>query len=98
MSARKRRLPYEEGPRGRFTFPDGETRIHKRNVETRESDICSYSIEEGISAAFEPIRAWLRRVLFLDENTTQYVSVAFYPSMGYMQMVEFAGSKIGLLD
>jgi len=60
-----------------------------------EIDICSYSIEEGISLAFDPNRALLRSVFFLDENRTRYVSVAFYPSMSYMPMVEFGGSKIG---
>ena len=95
MSARKRRVPYEEGTRVGFTFPDGETRRPKRNVETPEIDICSFSVEEGISPAFDLNRALLRRVFFLDENKTQYVSVAFYPSMGYMPMVEFGGSKIG---
>ena len=48
-----------------------------------------------MSPAFDPNRALLRRVFFLDENKTRYVSVPFYPSMGYMPMVEFGGSKIG---
>jgi len=95
MSARKRRVPYEERTRVGFNFPDGETRRPKRNVETPEIDICSFSVEEGISPAFDLNRALLRRVFFLDENKTQYVSVAFCPSMGYMPMVEFEGSKIG---
>jgi len=95
MSARKRRVPYEEGTRVGFTFPDGETRRPKRNFpKTPEIDICSYSIE-GISPAFDPNRALLRSVFFLDENRTRYVSVAFYPSMSYMPMVVFGGSKIG---
>jgi len=95
MSVRKRRVPYEERTRGGFTFPDGVTRRPKRNVETPEIDIYSYSVEDGMSPAFDPNRALLRRVFFLDENKTRYVSVAFYPSMGYMPMVEFGGSKIG---
>ena len=76
MSARKR-VPYEEGTRGGFTFRDGEKRRPERNVETPEIDICSYSVEDGTSAAFDPNRALLRRVFFLDENKTRYVSVAF---------------------
>ena len=58
----------------------------KRNVETPEIDI-SYPIEEGISLAFDPNRALLRRVFFLDENKTRYVAAALYASMGYMPMV-----------
>jgi len=97
MSTRKRRVPYEEeGTRVGFTFPDGETHRPKHNFpETSEIDICSYSIDEGISPAFDPNRALLRRVFFLDENRTRYVSVAFCPSMGYMPKVEFGESKIG---
>jgi hypothetical protein len=92
MSARRHRV---EGPRGEFAFPDGETRRHKHNVKTFEFDIdCSYPIQEGISPAFDPNRALLRRVFFLNYNKNRYVSVAFYPSMGYMPMVEFGGSKI----
>jgi len=39
----------------------------KHNVEAPEIDIWSYSIE-GVSPAFDPNRALLRRVFFLDEN------------------------------
>jgi hypothetical protein len=96
MSATKRRVPYEEeGTRVGFTFPDGETRRPKRYVETPEIDIFAFPVKEGISPAFDSNRALLRRAFFLDENKTRHVSVAFYPSMGYMPMVEFGGSKIG---
>jgi len=66
MLPRKRRVPYEEeGTRVGFTFPDGETRRPKYNfLETPEIDICFYSIEEGISPAFDPNRGLLRRVFF----------------------------------
>lgn len=87
MAARKRRVEGEE-----FTFPIRR----KRNVETSETNtnICSLGIEEGISPAFDQNRALLRRVFFLDDNKTRYVSIAFYPAMGYQPMVEFGGSKI----
>jgi hypothetical protein len=91
MSARKRRVEeqtqrIEEG----FTFPSRR----KRDAETPETSDCSYPIEEGINPAFDQNRALLRRVFFLDDNKTRYVSVAFYPAMGYQPMVEFGGSKI----
>jgi hypothetical protein len=58
MSARKRRLPYEGGPRGGFTFSDGEVTNTsagarpKHNVVAPEIDICSYPIEV-IGPAFD---------------------------------------------
>ena len=59
MSARKRRLSYEGGPRAGFTFSDGEVTNTsagarpKRNVVAPEIDICSYPIEV-IDHAFHP--------------------------------------------
>jgi len=95
MSSRKRRVPYaEEETRGGFTFPDGETCRPKRNFpETPEIDICSYSIEEGISPSFDPIRALLRRLFFVDENRIRYVSVDFYHQLTTC-LLEFGVSKI----
>jgi len=75
MSARKRRPTYEEDGHG-FTFPDFETSRTKRDVTAPEIDMCSLPIE-GISPAFNPDRALLRRVFFL-EDRNRYVSVAFY--------------------
>jgi hypothetical protein len=93
MSARRHHR-VEVGLRGEFAFPDGEIRRHKRDVETPEIGIdYSYPILEGISPAFDPNRALLRRVFFLNENKNRYFSIAFYPSMGYVAMVEFRGSK-----
>jgi hypothetical protein len=51
-----------------------------------ETDICS-------SPAFDPNRALLRRVLFLNEERTKYISVAFYPAQGYAAHVEFGAAK-----
>jgi len=73
MSARKHRLPHE-GPMGGFTFPDGKTTRPKRDVEAPDIDICSYSIV-GISPAFDPNRVLLRRVFFISEDKSKYVSV-----------------------
>jgi hypothetical protein len=79
---------------GEFAFPDGETRRHKRDVETSEIGIdCLIPILEGIIPAFDTNRALLRRVFFLNKNKNPFVSIAFYPSMGYVPMVKFGGSK-----
>jgi len=89
MSARKRRLTYEQDGPG-FTSPDFETSRSKRDVTAPEIDICSLPIE--ISPAFDPDRALLRRVFFLDRN--RYVSVAFYPVLGYAALMEFGGHRV----
>ena len=95
MSARKRRLTYEEDGPG-FTFPNFETSRSKRDVTAPETDICLLPIE-GISPAFDPDRALLRRVFFLNEDRNRYVSVAFYPLQGYAALLEFGGESL-LLD
>jgi len=86
MSARKRRLTYEEDGQG-FTSADFETFRSKRDVTAPAIDICSLPIE-GISPTFDPNRALLRRLFFL-EDRNKYVSVAFYPTQGYAAHVEF---------
>jgi len=91
MSARKRRLAYEEEGQG-FTFPDFETSRSKRDVTAPAIDICSLPIK-GISPLFDPNRALLRRVFFLNEDRTKYVSVAFYRTQGYAAHVEFGAAK-----
>ena len=91
MSATKRRLTCEEDGQG-FTFPDFETSRSKRKVTAPAIDICSLPIE-GISPPFEPNRALLRSVFFLNEDLNKYVSVAFYPTQGYAAYVEFGAAK-----
>jgi hypothetical protein len=91
MSARKRRLKYEEDRQG-FTFPDFETSRSKRDVTAPAIDSCSLPIE-GIGPTFYPNRALLRRIFFLNEDRNEYVSVAFYPTQGYAARVEFGAGK-----
>ena len=91
MSARKRRLAYEEEGQG-FTFPDFETTRSKSDVAAPAIDICLLPIE-GISPTFDPNRALLRRVFFLNQYWTKYVSVSFYPTQGYTAHVEFGAAK-----
>ena len=61
---------------------------------------------EGITASQRPAvtapadlsgasaRVLLRRVFFLNEEKTRYVSVGFYPSENYRVLVEFGGPRI----
>jgi hypothetical protein len=83
MASRKRRnIPYEEGIGGLIQ--------PKRDVSA--PNICSLPIE-GMSPAFDPTRALLRRAFFLNEDCNNYVSVAFYPQRGYTALVEFGAGK-----
>jgi hypothetical protein len=45
------------------------------------------------SPAFDPNRVLLRRVFFIGEDRTKYVSVGFYPSRNYQPLVEFGHVK-----
>jgi hypothetical protein len=58
-----------------------------------EFDTCNFLIE-AVCPEFDPKRVLLRRVFFVDENKTRYISVGFYPAQNYRPMVEFGWSKI----
>jgi hypothetical protein len=91
MSARKRR--HEEEPGGMIPYNHFGTHLPKRDATAAvlEIDICSLPVE-GISAAFDPNQALIRRVFFLNEDR-KYVSVAFYPTQCYAAHVEFRTAK-----
>ena len=46
-----------------------------------------------IGPAFDPSRVLLRRVFFLDDEKSRYVSVGFYPACNYQPLVEFCGTR-----
>jgi len=49
---------------------------------------------EVVTAALgDPNRALLRRVFFIAEDKSKYVSVGFYPARGYQPLSEFGGAK-----
>ena len=52
---------------------------------------CTYV--EVITPAFDPNRVLLRRVFFLNDDKSNYVSVGFYPAQNYQPLVEFGGAK-----
>ena len=53
------------------------------------SEPCTYS-----GPAFDPSRVLLRRVFFLNEEKSRYVSVGFYPVYNYRPLVEIVGTRI----
>ena len=50
-----------------------------------------------MSPEFDPNSILLRRVFFINEERTRYVSVGFYPTRNYQSLVEFGGPKIKLM-
>jgi hypothetical protein len=47
---------------------------------------------ESIIPSFDPNRVLLRRVYFINDDKTKYVSVGFHPARNYQPLVEFASS------
>ena len=47
-----------------------------------------------MSPEFDPKGVLLRRVFFIDEDKTRYVSVGFYPTQNYQPRVDFGGPRI----
>jgi len=70
--------------------------IHEEEVEqlptTQPSDICTYWPP---NAAFDPKRVLLRRMFFINEDKTKYVSVGYYPARDYQPLVEFGAIRWG---
>ena len=60
--------------------------------EPTRSDPCSYV--ETVGPAFDPNRVLLRRVFFLNNDKSKYVSVGFYPAQNYQPLVEFGGTRL----
>jgi len=80
MSARKRLHPSPVGePESKRKAPDFDT--------------CNFFVE-AVNPAFDLNRFLLRRVFFINEEKTRYVSVGFSPTRNYQPLVEFRGSKI----
>jgi hypothetical protein len=47
---------------------------------------------ESISPSFDPNRVLLRRLYFINDDKTKYVSVGFYPALNYQPLVELGSS------
>jgi hypothetical protein len=59
-----------------------------RRVRAPELDTCM----EAVATALDPNRA-LRRVFFIAEDKSKYVSVGYYPTRDYQPLAEFGGAK-----
>ena len=54
----------------------------------------SCTFVEIFSPAFDPNSVLLRRLCFLNDDKSKYVSVGFYPAQNYLPLVEFGGAKL----
>jgi len=61
-------------------------------VRPQEFDTCDF-YAEAVNLAFDTKRVLLRRLFFIDEDRTKYVSVGFYPNRDYQTFVEFGSVK-----
>src|SRR5215469_13772744 len=89
MSAGKR----QRQPPRTLTYLTGEDEDpNPKRVKAPELDTCNL-LTESISPAFDPDRVLLRRVIFLREDKTKYVSIGFYPARDYQPFVELGGAQ-----
>jgi hypothetical protein len=51
-------------------------------------------LAEQFNPAFDPNKVLLRRVCFINDENSKYVSVGFYPAKNYQPLVEFGDAKI----
>ena len=61
-----------------------------KNVPAPELDTC---LDVVSTALANPNRAMLRRVFFIAEDKSKFVSVGFYHARGYQPLAEFGGVK-----
>jgi len=79
MSARK----------GLQTPKGGEPEPKRRALEF---DTCNFLVD-AVSPAFELNRVLLRRVFFINEDKSKYVSIGLSPTLNYQPFVEFGDAK-----
>jgi len=56
-------------------------------VRPPEFDTCNF-YTEAVHLLFDPKRVLLRRLFFIDEERSKYVSVGFYPARDYRPFVQ----------
>jgi len=59
----------------------------------RPPELDMYLNTDCINPLFDPSSVLLRRVFFLDPEKTKYISVGFYPSRNYQNLVEIGSPK-----
>ena len=60
--------------------------------ELEPTTICTYWPN---NPAFDPKRVLLRRLFFINDVRTKYVSVGFYPARNYLPLLEFGVLRRG---
>ena len=60
--------------------------------ELEPTNICTYWPN---NSAFDPKGVLLRRLFFMNEDRTKYVSVGFYPARDYLLLVEVGVLRSG---
>jgi len=60
--------------------------ITEEELQSSSSDICTYWPTNPL---FDPKSVLLRRLFFINEDRTKYVSVGFHPARDYQPLVEF---------
>ena len=66
----------------------------RRAGDTQGPWVGPLHLRRGRHPAFDPNRVLLRRVFFLNDDKSKYVSVGFYPAQNYQPLVEFKGNKL----
>jgi len=84
MSTIRRRLDATETSSPESSAP--------KRVRPPEFDTCNF-YAKAVNPIFDPKRVLLRRLLFIDEVRTKYVSVGFYPARDYHPFVEFGSIR-----
>ena len=86
MSSRRRRPDASE-----TSSPEASSAL-KRVRPPLEFETCNFYYE-GVNLIFDPKRVLLRRLFFINEDRTKYVSVGFYPARDYHPFMEFGSVK-----
>jgi hypothetical protein len=68
--------------------PADSPAARKKRMEELEPtpNICTYWPN---NPTFDPKRVLLRRLFYINEDRTKYVSVGFYPARDYLPLIEF---------
>jgi hypothetical protein len=89
MAARKRSPPKTLALLTEEESPESPTQP-KRKV-TKFNECLEYV--EAESPAFDPKRVLIRRIFFINQEKSKYVSISYYPARNYVPMVEFGSVR-----
>jgi len=85
---RQQPIIYEENSSSNVGLPTDPTSVPAPGAP--ELDTC---LDVVSTALANPNRAMLRRVFFITEGKSKFVSLGFYPARGYQPLAEFGGAK-----